>query len=246
VDWLVEMRRLPEERFLDRMIAAGSATREVIAGVVSALCAFYHGLPPVEIGADAYAARFAAEHAQTARILADPVFAFDGARVARLTGDFASALQAVRPMLDARVAAGKIVEGHGDLRPEHICITDPLAIIDCLEFSLPLRCVDPFEEIVYLGLECARLGAGWVFPQLLEGLADGLGDRPPPVLLAFHWRYRAMLRARLALLHLTERAPRTPEKWRPLAWQYVGLAEAAEDRSAPARRSHRHRIDVDQ
>jgi aminoglycoside phosphotransferase family enzyme len=231
VDWLVEMRRLPADRFLDRMIAAGSATPAMIAEIAEALGAFYRGLPPAGIGPDAYAGRYAAEHGLTARVLADPAFGFDGARVARLTAAFLPALEAVRPLMDARVAAGRIVEGHGDLRPEHVCITDPLAIIDCLEFSLPLRCVDPVEEVVHLGLESARLGADWVFPALLPRLAAALGDRPPPALVAFHWRYRAMLRARLALLHLGEPAPRTPEKWRPLGWRYVELAEQAEERS---------------
>jgi aminoglycoside phosphotransferase family enzyme len=133
--------------------------------------------------------------------------------------------------MERRVEAGRIVEGHGDLRPEHVSMTDPPAIIDCLEFSLALRSVDPFEEIVFLGLDCARFGADWVFPELFRRLGEALDDRPPHELLAFHWCYRALLRARLALLHLTEPAPRTPEKWRPLAWRYIELAEEAEDRT---------------
>jgi aminoglycoside phosphotransferase family enzyme len=133
--------------------------------------------------------------------------------------------------MDRRVAAGRIVEGHGDLRPEHVCMTDPPAVIDCLEFNPALRWVDPFEEIVFLGLDCARLGADWVFPDLLRRLSEALGDPPAQELLAFHWRYRALLRARLALLHLAEPAPRTPKKWRPLAWRYIELAEEAEHRT---------------
>jgi aminoglycoside phosphotransferase family enzyme len=235
IDWLVEMRRLPEDRFLDRMLEAGSTGSEALARVAETLVGFYRGLPPAEISPDAYAARFAAEHARTSEVLADPAFAFDGARVRLLTDGFAAELAAIRPVMDARVAAGRIVEGHGDLRPEHVCMTEPLAIIDCLEFSPALRCVDPFEEIAYLGLECARLGADWAFPELFRRLAEGLDDRPPPALLAFHWRYRGLLRARLALLHLAEPEPRTPEKWRPLAWRYIELAEQAADRSAAAR-----------
>jgi aminoglycoside phosphotransferase family enzyme len=228
IDWLVEMRRLPEDRFLDRMIEAGLATTAVIGRVADMLAAFYHELPPAEIGPGDYAARFAAEHAETARVLGDPAFALDGTRVAGLIDRMNGALEAVRPAMDRRVAAGRIVEGHGDLRPEHVCMTDPPAVIDCLEFNPALRSVDPFEEIVFLGLDCARLGAGWVFPQLLRRLSETLGDQPPQDLLAFHWRYRALLRARLALLHLAEPAPRTPERWRPLAWRYIELAEEAE------------------
>jgi aminoglycoside phosphotransferase family enzyme len=227
VDWLVEMRRLPDDRFLDRMIEAGGATPAVIARIAETLAGFYRALPPAAIEPRGYSARFAAEQAETARVLADPYYQFDGARIARLVGDMAAALEAVRPAMERRVAAGRIVEGHGDLRPEHVCMTEPPAIIDCLEFSPALRSVDPFEEIVFLGLECERLGGSWVFPELLGHLSGALDDRPPMELLRFHWRYRAMLRARLALLHLAEPAPRTPERWRPLAWRYIELAEQA-------------------
>ena len=60
--------------------------------------------------------------------------------------------------LAERVRARRIVDGHGDLRPEHICLGDPVRIIDCLEFNARLRMVDPFDEIAFLCLECQRLG----------------------------------------------------------------------------------------
>ena len=44
----------------------------------------------------------------------------------------------------------RIIDGHGDLRPEHIWLGDPVRIIDCLEFNKRLRTVDPFDEIAYL------------------------------------------------------------------------------------------------
>ena len=65
-------------------------------------------------------------------------------------------------LIAARVRHRRIVDGHGDLRPEHIWLDDKVRIIDCLEFNPRLRVVDPFDEIAYLGLECERLGAAWV------------------------------------------------------------------------------------
>jgi aminoglycoside phosphotransferase family enzyme len=126
-----------------------------------------------------------------------------------------------------RVAARRIVEGHGDLRPEHVCLSDPPVIIDCLEFSRDLRLVDPFEELSYLSMECALLGARWIGPVLIERCATALGDRPSDRQLAFYTAYRASLRARQALAHLLEPAPRTPEKWVPLARTYLDEAERA-------------------
>ena len=63
--------------------------------------------------------------------------------------------------LEQRICKRSIVDGHGDLRPEHIWLGDPVRIIDCLEFNPHLRTVDPFDEIAFLSVECDRLGAGW-------------------------------------------------------------------------------------
>ncbi len=231
VEWLVEMRRLPEDLTLESMIGNGRLTPDDIDRVCDVLVGFYGALPPVGMSATDFIDQFEAEHAQTRTMLVDPNFGLDGPRVTALLDDYSAAFEAARPLLVERVQAGRIVEGHGDLRPEHVFLTEPPAIIDCLEFSRRLRLLDPFEEIAFLGLECARLGADWVFGQLRQRVAEGLDDPVPSVLLSFYWRYRALLRARLALAHLTEPIVRKPNKWRPQARDYAALAEQAELRT---------------
>ncbi|RMD94137.1 MAG: hypothetical protein D6811_03445 [Alphaproteobacteria bacterium] len=225
VDWLVEMRRLPEEAALDRRITAGNVTQAEVEELASLLVRFYRALPPADVSTQAYLTRLSEEIDLTAGLLSDPAIGFDGARLETALARLREAFAAARPALGARVGEGRVVEGHGDLRPEHVFLTRPPVIIDCLEFSAALRAVDPFDEISLLGVECARLGGGWIYGMLRERLAQGLGDEPPPELLAFFWRYRAMLRARLTLAHLTAPVVRNPERWRPLAWRYVELAD---------------------
>ena len=128
--------------------------------------------------------------------------------------------------LAKRVCERSIVDGHGDLRPEHIWLGDPVRIIDCLEFNPRLRAVDPFDEIAFLSLECDRLGAGWagkyITRRVMRGLRDGLSEE----LFLFYRCHRAMLRARLAIAHLLEPNPRTPDKWPRLARAYLRIAAA--------------------
>lgn len=233
VDWLIEMRRLPEDRTLQSLMAGGQIKRADIERVVGVLADFYRALPPADIPADTLIARFEDEHRETAAVLSDPNMKMDSARVAAVLEVFETSFDTARPLLRDRVASGRIVEGHGDLRPEHIFLTDPVEIIDCLEFSQRLRTLDPFEEITFLGLEAAQMGVSWVQGALYAGLAAALQDAAPPPLLAFYWRYRALLRARLALAHLSEPKVRKPGKWRPLARHYIALAEEAEIRTRP-------------
>jgi len=41
----------------------------------------------------------------------------------------------------------RIVAGHGDLRPEHVCLLAQLVVIDCLEFNREFRILDTVDEL---------------------------------------------------------------------------------------------------
>jgi uncharacterized protein len=230
VDWLVEMRRLPEGLMLDRAILEHTIERDRgglrIDAVADLLIAFYRGSPPADIAPSAYVEHFAHEHAINEAVLRDPRFSLDKARVGYALDRVRRGVEEDAAILEDRVRQGRVVEGHGDMRPEHVCLSDSPVIIDCLEFSRDLRLVDPFDELTFLGLECARLGAAWIGERLIERCAGAPVDKPSPRLLEFYWTYRACLRARQALAHLLEPDPREPWKWVPLANCYLELAQA--------------------
>ncbi len=102
---------------------------------------------------------------------------------------------------------------------------DPIRIIDCLEFSPGLRANDPLDEIAFLDLECERLGAPEAGRRIRAKVLRALNEPNAEVLYRFYRCHRAMLRARLAIAHLLEPSPRTPEKWPRLARAYLGLAK---------------------
>ena len=92
-----------------------------------------------------------------------------------------------------------------------------------------LREVDPFDELSFLGLECAIAGDAVIGPQLIARCADALDDPPPAALLRLHTAHRALLRARLSVAHLLEAEVRTPQKWLPQAGCYLKQAGDALD-----------------
>jgi aminoglycoside phosphotransferase family enzyme len=126
----------------------------------------------------------------------------------------------------ARARGRYIVDGHGDLRPEHVWVDDPIRIIDCLEFNPKLRAVDPLDEVAFLSVECDHLGASWASNHLRSQSVRIWGDGASSELFCFYRCYRATLRARLTIAHLLEFNPRTPEKWLPLARDYLHIATA--------------------
>jgi aminoglycoside phosphotransferase family enzyme len=133
--------------------------------------------------------------------------------------------------LAQRCAQGAFVEGHGDLRPEHVCFWTSPVVIDALEFNARLRWVDPADELDYLALECEVLGAAWVGARLWSAWQahaahlDSLPTKTPQPLRHLYRLRRSLLRARLCIAHLMSPRPRTPQRWRPLARRYLRCAD---------------------
>lgn len=224
VDWLVKMRRLPPERMLDRAIAQGTLEPAQVDSVADVLVRFYRSADASPIEPEVYVGRFAAQQAINRQVLLHPLFEIDRRHSEQALDRLDRMLQTHRPLLLARARDGRVIDGHGDLRPEHVCLLEPPVIIDCLEFNAELRRLDPFDELAYLGLECAMAGAPWVGPRLVERYAAAACDPPPPALLWLYAGYRALLRARLCLAHLLEPTSRAPDQWLPKAQRYVRAA----------------------
>lgn len=227
VDWLVLMRRLPEAHMLPCRIAQGPLGPHDIDALVEVLAAFYRRAPKADVTPAQVLARFQRERAADREVLLRPQFRLRGAAPA--LERFDAALSRRAGLLRDRALQGRVVEGHGDLRPQHICMLEPPVVIDCIEFNAQLRQVDPFDEIAFLALECDMEGAAWIGPRLVGGCAAALGEIPAPALMRLYTAHRALLRARLAMAHLLDPQPRTPDAWPPRAERYLERALDALD-----------------
>ncbi|WP_155837546.1 hypothetical protein [Herminiimonas sp. CN] len=225
IDFLIKMRRLPARHMLDYAIRDGTAHAEDIGKIAALLSSFYHALPPVAIHPAAYRNRFLATIEQNLRTLSAPAYQLPVEQVKRVCAAQHTALQHMSGLFDERVLAGKIIEGHGDLRPEHICLRPDLVIIDCLEFSPQMRQVDAVDELGFLALECERLDASDFGALLLKNYEKISGDRPAPALVHFYQSYRACIRAAIAIRHLDEEKFRHSAEWPRRAREYLQLAE---------------------
>jgi aminoglycoside phosphotransferase family enzyme len=125
-----------------------------------------------------------------------------------------------------RAQQKRIVEAHGDLRPEHICLSDPPCVIDSLEFSADLRTLDSGEELAFLGVECDRLGSAWVGKAVLQAYCAQSGDPITSELMDFYRSRRATVRAKLVAWHLRDPAVCGLANWRQDTREYLDLAHS--------------------
>ncbi len=225
VDWLVAMKRLDEHFMLDRLIDDRRLTVRQLDRLVEVLAQFYHTAEPTFLAPAELLAGLARSLDYNRRVLLDARFSLPDGLTRRIDRVQRRFLERHGHLIAARLRHRRIVEGHGDLRPEHISLDDNVRIIDCLEFNARLRVVDPFDEIAYLSLECERLGARWVGDYLQRRMKHVLRDGPADELFAFYRCHRATLRARLSIAHLLGTRPRTPDKWPKTARAYLALAD---------------------
>lgn len=222
LDWLVAMRRLEESRTLERAIQDGRVVMADLDRVAATLRMFYQHAKCVHVSGAVYLQSWRRSLLENRRLLLAPALGLPRGLVHNVCRVQARFMREARDTLARR--AGMIVDAHGDLRPEHIWLTEPVRIIDCLEFNAQLRAVDPLDEVAFLCLECERLGSLEASNRFQRKLSAPRPGAPDWAVYRFYRCHRATLRARLAIAHLLEPNPRSPEKWPRLARDYLLIA----------------------
>lgn len=225
IDWLLKMQRLPGERSLEHRLLAGTVAPGDARRIVDALAPFFAQARHVAWTPAAYRRRLVATLHRVEDELLREEFALPAADVVAVAGGLHRFVATHERLFDARVVARRIVEGHGDLRPEHVYLTDPPTIIDCIEFDRRLRLRDPVDELAFLAMEAERLGAPAGFRDaLFDAWADLAHDRPPPALVDYHQAHNAFIRAQIAVWHLDDPATGPRQPWVDRAMDYLHRA----------------------
>jgi aminoglycoside phosphotransferase family enzyme/predicted kinase len=198
-EFCVRMKRLPNDRMLDRMVREGAITAGELTPLVDVLAAFYRSAKTGErIGRGGTPAsvesNVRANH-KALRELHPESEHLDLIESAQL--EF---LGAHHEIFEDRVRQGKIVDGHGDLRAEHVCMLEPPVVFDCIEFNDRLRHVDIVDDVAFLAMDLDSLGRSDLAQALWSQLAERLGETEQQTLFDFYCSYRAAVRAKVDAL----------------------------------------------
>ncbi len=202
VDWLVVMRRIPETCFLDHRLrtTADQVTDGEVAPLVDHLGQFYRTTERRPDDEATYRRRLAAGLHQDH----DELLRHDHALKHDLVDDLTDRLG--RAIADPRHLIGRadrLVDGHGDLRPEHVALSPPL-VLDRITFDDDIRRIDPAADLALLAVECRLLGAQELGDRLTASVLEVVGDPAPVADRALYRALRAMTRARLSIAHLDD------------------------------------------
>lgn len=207
VEVAVKMRYLEPSQFLDTRLARGAASESDIDRVVRTLCEFYQSRPSTPEVAEA--GRIGRLRAVTEENFAEA----EGHVGSLLSRPAHEALQfyadlfydQYASLLHRRRAGGFIVEGHGDLRLEHVHLTDGrVAIFDCIEFNEEFRHLDVANDVAFLAMDLDVHGHPGLSRRFVDRMAKGLGDPDLHRLIDFYKSQRAQVRGKVGGLRAAE------------------------------------------
>ena len=97
-----------------------------------------------------------------------------------------------------RRAHGFFLEGHGDLRLEHVHLTDEaVCIYDCIEFNERFRYLDVANDVAFLAMDFDVHGRPDLSRHLVRRMQEALDDPDLTTLLPFYKSYRAYVRGKV-------------------------------------------------
>jgi hypothetical protein len=207
IDYIVEMRRYDERATLRARLESGELRRPDVWAVGRVLADVHDVAPTVDaVGVPALAVeRRMADNAHELLEIVEQRAEIE--RVLALERFAHAFVVAHSGMLDARVRTGAIREGHGDLRAEHVLLEDRVQLTDCIEFDRGLRELDVADDLAFLVMDLVARGGERYARTLVAAYRDAGGDPGDNALIAFYAVYRALVRAKIALLRAAQRPP---------------------------------------
>lgn len=203
LEWAVKMRRLPDEASLLHRLDRDGVDVGLVETLARRIAAFHR-----DARADERVTAFGRYEA-VAKVMHD-VFARAQphagvtvqpdvlARVALLKDQV---LVRLYPLIEGRAKRGMVRECHGDLRLDHVYVfpeqppPHDLVVIDCLEFSERLRCIDPVADVAFLAMEFAFHYRHDLAEAFTRCYFDAAGDAEGRQLLSLYVAYRSAVRA---------------------------------------------------
>jgi uncharacterized protein len=227
VEYAVKMRRLPEDRMLDRMVREARVSSESIRALARRLAEFHSNASAamswVYGSADAVWRMVMGNLEETSRFAGQTVTEQELARLEVYGHTF---IARNWELLNERARRRRVCEGHGDLRCDSVCLTDGLVIFDCLEFNERLRYGDVALDIAFLAMDFDRLGASALSREFIAAYCDAANDSAAADLVPFYKCYRATVRAKVESLATldSEMSEEDHHSARTLARDYFDIA----------------------
>jgi aminoglycoside phosphotransferase family enzyme/predicted kinase len=230
IEYAVKMRRLPQEKMMNVLLANDGVSAEMVGGVAKKLADFHKKAetnPEISAFGEIKAITINTNENfdQTENYIGRVISKDNYRRIKEYTDSF---VNRNTPLFQKRVKEGRIRDCHGDLHAAHICFTDNICIYDCIEFNDRFRYCDVASEMAFLAMDLDHYGRADLSRSLINAYVAESGDKELLKLLGFYKTYRAYVRGKVESFKLDDPyiADEEKKKTRDIAASYFDLARA--------------------
>lgn len=208
IDYAVQMVQFPQDRLLSVAISENRLTVEHINQLAEEVAEFHAKIAVA--GADL-------EWGTPEKVLAPveenfrhvtELFSGDETILGQLDlirAENESCFQELFTLFQQRKTQGYIRECHGDMHLGNMILSERgVTLFDCLEFNAGLRWVDVMSEVAFVVMDLEDRGRADFAMQFLNRYLELTGDYAGVPLLRFYLSYRAMVRAKVAAIRLSQ------------------------------------------
>ncbi len=202
IEYAVKMRRLDENLFLDHLMQKGNISSSHMQALAEKLIAFYRTTDKIEGDGQQYLLQLKQHIFDNGQSLSQ--YISENSIVRQIHSSQMLFLYQNQDLLQERFHRGFVVDGHGDLRPEHICFEETPQIFDCIEFNRDYRSLDIVDELAFFAEECEFMGRADIGETILNIYRESMEDPFTNELVCFFKSYRASVRAKVAAIRQSQ------------------------------------------
>ncbi|AHE53582.1 hypothetical protein NX02_09305 [Sphingomonas sanxanigenens DSM 19645 = NX02] len=178
VDWLLEMRRFPDDALLTHLADRGQLDERLLMRLADRINAF-HSTTEADLAQGGGASFRRVVEGNIASMAAVPAI-LDPDKAKHLGERLLQITDGMTSLLDARARKGRVRHGHGDLHLANIALIDgEPTLFDCLEFSVELATIDVLYDLAFLLMDLwhrnLRTEANIIFNRYLDLSPDDEG-----------------------------------------------------------------------
>ncbi|MBN1277142.1 MAG: gluconokinase [Deltaproteobacteria bacterium] len=214
VDYAVKMRRIPEEMLMKSFFHKGMLQNTHLKRIAEVLGNFHlKAKRSNEIDQFGRPEKFKVNtdenFEQIERFVGSIVTKDDYDALRGWTDNFYSSN---KDLFYERIDGGKIRDCHGDLHMEHICLTEDLPVLDCIEFNDRFRYSDVIADIAFLLMDLEYNGGNSFSEVLWRYYMDKTGEKNIDRLLIFYKVYRSIVRGKVNSFQLDDEGIESDKK----------------------------------
>jgi len=195
VEYAVKMRRIPDDAILSNRLS--TATEEDLKRVAKVVADFHTRAKRVDEFGKMEVMKYNTDEnfSQTEKYVGVTISKEDYEFIKKKTNEF---YEKHAGIFEKRIKEGRIRDGHGDIRAEHVAfLKEGVCIFDCIEFNDRFRYGDVLNDMCFLSMELEYFGKENLAKAYEEEYRRISQDPDFDLMLPFFKCYRAYVRGKV-------------------------------------------------